>query len=83
MVGRLKRFHIAVDRWVRANPWKWSACFGILMFFVGWLSTRHSTLGGGPWVGVLWGGMFFILTAVRYCPGPGPRFVNWRHPNRD
>jgi hypothetical protein len=82
MLGRLKDFHVAVDRWVRANPWRWSASAGILMFFIGWLTVGRTFdragSGEAALAGAIWGAAAFIVNAVRYCPGPGHHFENWR-----
>jgi hypothetical protein len=52
------------------------------MFFVGWLASDAGSMRIGPAGGAVWGGGFFILTAVRMCPGPRARFTNWLHPKR-
>jgi hypothetical protein len=78
----LRRGHalITLNQWARANPWKWSAAVGVVMFFIGWLGSSLWTSRLGLLGGAIWGGGFFILTAVQTCPGPGRRFANWRRP---
>jgi hypothetical protein len=68
MASRWNRLFVAMDRWPYANPWKWSLGVGVLMFFVGWLGMGR--LGTGYMAGVIWGSVFFVITAAKICPGP-------------
>jgi Flp pilus assembly protein TadB len=62
MVGRRNGFFAAVNRWPEANPWKFSVLVGVLFFFVGWLSFHG--LGNGVGAGLIWGVVFFAVTAA-------------------
>lgn len=58
-----------MDRWAYANPWKWSAAVGIVMFLTGWLVWGRMGTRLGLMAGVTWGAMFFVSTAVQMCSG--------------
>jgi len=75
VISRVSRAHVAINDWVRANPWKWSIAVGCLMFFVGWLVYGRGPIGLGIWAGVGWGVAFFLLNAAMYAPRLWPRFA--------
>jgi hypothetical protein len=68
MASRWKRFFVAANRWPDANPWKFSLGVGVLMFFIGWWG-HVGRLGNGVIAGVIWGVVFFAVTAANLWRG--------------
>jgi hypothetical protein len=62
MVSRWKRFFVAANRWPASNAWKLSVGVGVLTFFIGWWGMGR--VGNGVIAGVIWGVVFFAVTAA-------------------